>query len=143
MEQPSRIKLQVWLVISLVFVLGAVTGASLDRFYQAKTASRRPFDRDRHNGGPGGPPGRMLGQMTKELNLTTEQTEALRKIFEESRKDFSPSKLAECPGFKEAKKRTNDQIMGVLNPEQQKRFNEMQAERENRMKNGFPPPPPQ
>lgn len=142
MEQTSRIKLQVWLAISLVFVLGAVTGASLDRFYLAQSG-KRPSDRDRHFGGRGGPRG-MVESLTKELNLNTEQTEAIKKIFEESRKDFSPNKLAECPGFKEARQRTNNQILGVLNPEQQKRYNELQAEREARMKNGGPPmPPPQ
>ena len=57
MNQPNRIKLQVWLVFLLVFGLGALTGISLDRVYLARYAAQRPP----FHGGPGrGGPRRML-----------------------------------------------------------------------------------
>jgi Spy/CpxP family protein refolding chaperone len=124
MNQPNRIKLQVWLVISLVFVLGAVTGASLDRFYLAKASKERPM-----HGGPGGPGSldRMMERLTRDLSLSTQQAQEIRKIFEESRKEF---KLQDCPGFKESRQRTRERINAVLSPEQRKRNDELNAQRE-------------
>jgi Spy/CpxP family protein refolding chaperone len=140
MNQPSRIKLQVWVVISLVFVLGGVTGASLDRFYLAQAGKQpnRPF------GDPGRPgAGRFLERLTKDLNLNSEQAESIRKILEESRKEFPPSKFQECPGFKEARQRTHDRINAVLTPEQRKLNDEItaqrEAERESHMNGGSAP----
>lgn len=139
MNQPSRVKMQVWMVVSLVFVLGGITGASLDRFYLAQANK----DRTEHGrGGPGSPGGisRIIERMTKDLKLSSEQAESIRKIFEDSRKDF---KLQDCPGFKEARQRTHDRINAVLTPEQQKLNDELnakrEAERESRI-NGGPAP---
>ena len=139
MNQPSRIKLQVWLAISLVFVLGGITGASLDRFYLAQSSKDKL---DRRFGGPGNP-NRFLERLTKDLSLSSDQVESVRKIFEESRKEFPPSKLQECPGLKEARQRTRERINAVLTPEQRKLNDELtaqrEAERESRM-NGGPAP---
>ena len=133
MNQPNRMKVQVWLVILAVFGLGGITGVSLDRVYLSRNAEKRPsFGRGRT--------GHMVERMTKDMNLSPEQAESIRKIFEESRKEFSPSKLAECPGFKEARQRTRDRVNAVLNPEQQKIYQQKEQEREERMKNGMPPP---
>ncbi len=132
MNQPNRMKMQVWLVILAVFGLGAITGVSLDRVYLARNAERRSHT------GPRRGPSHMAERMTKDLNLSPEQTESIRKIFEESRKEFPFSKLAECPGFKEARQRTRERINATLNPEQQKIYQQKEQEREERMKNGPP-----
>lgn len=136
MNQPSRMKMQVWLVILAVFGLGGITGISLDRVYLSRNAEKRGSGSRRG-------PGHMLERLKTDLNLSAEQTESIRKIFEESRKDFSPAKLAECPGFKEAKQRTRERVSAVLNPEQQKIYQQKEQEREERMKNGLPPQPQQ
>ena len=129
MNQPSRMKMQVWLVILAVFGLGGITGVSLDRLYlsRAGTPPARGFGRE---------PAAIAGRLKNDLKLSDEQTEAVRKIFEESRKAFPPSRLSECPGFKEARQRTHDQVNVLLTPEQQKRYAEMIKEREARMKEG-------
>ena len=134
MNQPNRVKLQVWLVILSVFGLGGVTGVSLDRLYLSRSGAR-----ESHGPRGSGRSAFMTERMKTDLNLSAEQTEAVRKIFEESRKEFSPSRLAECPGFKEARQRTHDSINALLNPEQQKRYAEITKEREARMKEGLPP----
>ncbi|MBK6798609.1 MAG: hypothetical protein IPG76_17960 [Acidobacteria bacterium] len=36
MNPQGRVKYQVWLMIAVVFILGGVTGASLDRLYMLK-----------------------------------------------------------------------------------------------------------
>lgn len=134
MNQPNRMKMQVWLVILAVFGLGGITGISLDRVYLSRNAEKRGA------AGPRRGPGHMIERLKTDLNLSPEQTESIRKIFEESRKDFSPAKLVECPGFKEARQRTRDRVNAVLNPEQQKIYQQKEQEREERMKNGLPPP---
>ncbi len=78
--------MQVWLVILAVFGLGGITGVSLDRLYlsRAGTPPARGFGRE---------PAAMAGRLKNDLKLSDEQTEAVRKIFEESRKAFPPSRL--------------------------------------------------
>ena len=136
MNQPNRMKMQVWLVILAVFGLGGITGVSLDRVYLSRNADNRS------SSGPRRGPSHMIERWTKDMNLSPEQAESIRKIFEESRKEFPPSKLAECPGFKEARQRTQERVNAVLNPEQQKIYQQKEQEREERMKNGLPPPTP-
>jgi Spy/CpxP family protein refolding chaperone len=128
MNSQFRVKLQVWLAILLVFGLGAITGASLSRVYFSRAAdersahSRKPGE---HRGG------RMAEMMKKDLNLSDEQDAAIRRVFEESRKRFS---LDDCPGFKESREQTQALVRAVLTPEQQKRYDEIRAVREARMK---------
>jgi Spy/CpxP family protein refolding chaperone len=136
MNQPNRIKLQVWLVFLLVFGLGGLTGISLDRVYLARYAAQRPPS----HGGPGrGGPRRMLERMKQDLNLTDQQAEAIHKIFEDSRKE-GQSRLDACPGFKEARQRTQERLRAVLTPEQQKKYEEITKQREA-MRDAPPPPP--
>jgi Spy/CpxP family protein refolding chaperone len=140
MNQPNRIKVQVWLVFLLVFGLGGLTGVSLDRIYQSRYAAQRPP----FHGGPGGPgrggPRRMLERMKQDLNLSDEQAEAIHKIFDESRKE-GQNRLDACPGFKEARQRTQERIRAVLNSEQQKKYEEITKQRE--AMRDVPPPPPE
>ena len=134
MNQPNRIKLQVWLIFLLVFGLGGLTGISLDRVYLNRYAAQRPP----FHGGPGrGGPRRMLERMKQDLSLTDQQAEAIQKIFEESRKE-GQSRLDACPGFKEARQRTQERIRAVLTPEQQKKYEEITKQRE--AKHDAPPP---
>jgi Spy/CpxP family protein refolding chaperone len=131
MTAQGRVKLQVWLLIVVVFVLGSVTGASLDRLYVAKRDSFKPGSPGRE-GRPRGP-GRMIEKMKSDLNLNDEQVARIRTVFEESRKEFPPNRFDECPGVKEARLRTRTRVREVLTPEQQKLYDEMNAKRDAEM----------
>jgi Spy/CpxP family protein refolding chaperone len=123
MNSQGKVKLQVWLLIAAVFALGGVTGASLDRmFFNDRNASKGPH-------GPRGP-NRMVERLRSDLNLNDEQVGKIRTIFEESRKEFPPSRFAECPGFKESRARTRARVRELLTPEQQNRFDEINAKRD-------------
>ena len=129
MTSQGRVKFQVWVLIAVVFVLGAVTGASIDRLYMQKQNPGRfgqssPNWRGRQH---------MMDEMKQDLNLSDEQVTKIRAIFEETRKEFQPKRFAECPGFKEMREKTNARIREVLSPEQQKRFEETIARREAEM----------
>jgi hypothetical protein len=126
MTSQGTVKLQVWLSILVVFVLGGVTGASLDRLYLQKQNPGRT-----NQGGPNWR-GRqqMLEDMKRDLKLSDDQVTAVRTIFEETRKEFQPKRFSECPGFKEMRQKTRERIRAVLSPEQQKRYDEITAQRE-------------
>ncbi len=126
MNSQGKIKLQVWLLIAVVFALGGVTGASLDRVYQANRGESKGVNPER---GPRGP-NRMVERLRSDLNLNDEQVAKIKTIFEESRKEFPPNRFAECPGFKESRARTRARVREVLTPEQQHRYDEINTQRD-------------
>ena len=128
MNSQSKIKLQVWLLIAVVFALGVVTGGSLDRVYLANRGPFKGASPDHPRG-----PTKMAERLKNDLNLNDEQAAKIRTILEESRKEFPPSRFAECPGFVQSRARTRARIREALTPEQQKRFDEINAQRDAEM----------
>jgi Spy/CpxP family protein refolding chaperone len=135
MTSQGKVKLQVWSLIVIVFVLGGVTGGALDRLYLAKSGAA-PSSAVNHGMAPGRQrgPGRMIERMKNDLNLNEEQVVRVRAILDESRKEFPPSRFAECPGYKDSRERTRARVREALTPEQQKRFDEINAQRDAEMK---------
>ena len=125
MNSQGKVKLQVWLLIAVVFALGVVTGGSLDRVYLANSGALRSANPNHARG-----PNRMVERLSSDLKLNDEQVTKIKTIFEESRKEFPPSRFAECPGFKESRARTRARIREALTPEQQKRYDEINAQRD-------------
>ena len=125
MNSQGKVKLQVWLLIAVVFALGAVTGGSLDRVYVAKRSSLSNDNPNRPRG-----PHRMVERLKSDLNLNDDQVAKVKTILEESRKEFPPSRFAECPGFVQSRARTRARIREALTPEQQKRYDEINAQRD-------------
>lgn len=126
MASLSKVKAQVWLLILVVFLLGGVAGASVDRLLLLKKQSASPGRGERG-------PGRMVEQMKKDLSLTDEQTASVRAIFDDMRKEFSPRRFDECPGVKESREKSRARVRAVLTAEQQKKFDEMNAKRDAEM----------
>jgi Spy/CpxP family protein refolding chaperone len=129
MNSQGKVKLQVWLLIAVVFALGGVTGASLDRVYMSRHAQFKPASVDHLPRGPH----RMAERLRIDLNLNDEQVAKIKTIFEESRKEFPPSRFAECPGYIESRARTRARVREALTPEQQKRYDEINAQRDAEM----------
>jgi len=128
MASLSKVKAQVWLLILVVFVLGGVAGASVDRLLLLKGQG---------SGGPGrGGRGRMIEQMKTDLNLTDEQTVAVKAIFEDMQKEFSPRRFDECPGIKESREKSRARVRAVLTAEQQKKYDDFNAKRDAEMMKG-------
>ncbi|MBO0863170.1 MAG: hypothetical protein J2P21_32695 [Chloracidobacterium sp.] len=125
MNTQGKVKFQVWLLIVAVFALGVVTGGSLDRVYLANSGGLRNANGNHPRG-----PNRMIERLSGDLKLNNEQVAKIKTIFEESRKEFPPSKFAECPGFKESRARTRQRIRETLTAEQQKRYDEINAQRD-------------
>lgn len=125
MTSLGKVKVQVWLLILVVFLLGSVTGASIDRLVFLKKQPEL-----RSSGGGRGGRGQMIETMKRDLNLTDEQTTSVRAVFEDMRKEFSPRRFDECPGVKESREKSRAKIRDVLTPEQQKKYDEINAKRD-------------
>jgi protein CpxP len=111
-------------------------------------------------GGPGGRggmmnPERRLKMMETQLNLTPDQSTAIRAIFEDERTKMEAARSADAslsPEDRRAKMMAmrqdeNTKIEAVLTPDQKTRYEAMMARQRERMENrqgdGPPPPPPQ
>lgn len=105
----------------------------------------------RHHGPPD--PAERTRELTKHLKLTSDQQtkvqDALvsaRTQMESLHQDSSLSHQDRRSKMMEIRKSTDDQIRGLLNANQQKKWDEMQARREQRMQSrrgGEQGPPPQ
>ncbi len=139
MNQEKSIKLKFWSLALVVFLLGGITGAALHALYSVRYGQNERLSgvvQSFTNSLPQFPPkpGPMTEMMKRELNLTDEQTVQIKLILDESRKEFIKIVKDECPGMKEVRDRTSERIRKVLTPEQQKKFDELEKQREAKMK---------
>lgn len=98
---------------------------------------------------PGGGPGmeaRRLEMLTKRLSLTTDQQAQVKAILDDNQKqmqalrdDSSTSREEKRPKMMELRKATDEKIRAVLTDEQKTKFDAMQAEMRDRMRQGPPP----
>jgi protein CpxP len=102
-----------------------------------------------HRHGPPDPVERTR-ELTKHLKLTSDQQtkaqsalEAEHSQMESLHQDTSLSQQDRHAKMMEIHKATDEQIRGLLDSTQQKKWDEMQAKREQRMENRHGGPPPQ
>jgi Spy/CpxP family protein refolding chaperone len=98
----------------------------------------------------------QIKHLSKKLNLSDDQQAKLKPIFEDQRKqmeaihnDSSLSREDRFSKMQALRESSDAQIKGVLSEEQQKSFDKMRADQQDRMKqwrrdgaNAPPPPPP-
>lgn len=114
-----------------VFALGVALGALAMDFYQRGVWGR----------GPAGPPPRgesarerHLQYLVRELKLTPEQTEQVRRILDETRQEFLQLRNEMHPRFEEIRRRSRQRLRAVLTPEQQAKFDEMMKRMEEELR---------
>jgi periplasmic protein CpxP/Spy len=100
----------------------------------------------RHHGPPD--PAKRTAELTKQLNLTSDQQpkvlaalQSEHSQMESLHQDSSLSQEDRRSKMMEIRKGTDDQIRGLLDPTQQKKWDEMQAKREQWMQNRHGGPP--
>lgn len=124
-------RLKIWLVVLGVFVLGCVTGASLDSLYRLKASNagrqEKPGRRDKEN---------VFEKMKGELNLTEQQATDVRAIIEQSREEYRALRNEVRPRYDAVRAGARARIRALLNPEQQQRFDATTAERDARREEG-------
>jgi len=94
-------------------------------------------------------PARRTAELTRHLNLTAEQQTKVRQALESERsqmqsvhQDSSLSQPDRHAKMTEIRQNTDAQIRGLLDSTQQKKWDEMQARREQRMEEHRQGPPP-
>jgi len=118
MTLQVRTRLKIWLVLVAVFVLGSVTGAALTGLYRSRASGDRPEARERamHE---------RFEKMRQQLNLTDQQTTAVRAILDETRNEYRALKTELRPRFEEPRQKARARIRALLTPEQQQKFDAM------------------
>jgi len=119
-------RLKILLVLLGVFILGGVTGASLDSLYRLR--------RD-HGGRPerGGRRGDdMFEGLRRDLSLTEQQATEIRAILEQTRNDYRALRAEVRPRYDAVRQAARTRIRALLTPEQQKLFDAKNAERDAR-----------
>ncbi|HVS21110.1 MAG TPA: periplasmic heavy metal sensor [Pyrinomonadaceae bacterium] len=123
MTLQGRTRLKMWLVLVAVFVLGSVTGAALTGLYRSRASGDRPEARDKAMK-------EHFESMRRDLNLTDEQTTAVRAILDETQAEYRALRTELRPRFEEPRQKARARIRALLTPEQQKKFDAMVAQRD-------------
>jgi periplasmic protein CpxP/Spy len=110
--------------------------------------SQQPPSQDngmRHRGGMD--PAQRTQELTQKLKLSSDQQSKVQSIYESAKsqmeslhKDSSMSQEDRRSKMMEIHKNADAQVRDVLDSNQQKKFDEMQARREQRMQNGHQGP---
>ena len=124
MTPRGMTRLKILLVLVGVFLLGGVTGASLDSFYRMRGHARSG---ERHGGR-----GDMFEKMRRDLNLSEQQSTEIRAILDQTRNEYRTLRAEARPRYDAARQNARTRIRALLTPEQQKTFDAKNAERDAR-----------
>ena len=130
MTPRGKTRLKIWLVVVGVFVLGCVTGVSLDSLYRLRASGDARQGRGRHDKKD------RFEEMKRDLNLTEQQATEIRSIIEQSREEYRALRSEIEPRNDAVRANARARIRAVLNPEQQQLFDARNAERDARLKEG-------
>ena len=132
MTERGKSLLKIWLVVVGVFVLGCVTGASLDSLYRMKAGNNERQER----GGGRRHKENIFEDMKRDLNLTDQQATEVRAIIEQSREEYRALRNEQRPRHDAVRSAARARIRALLTPEQQQRFDAKIAERDARREEG-------
>ena len=122
MTLAGRTRLKIWIVLVAVFVLGCVTGVALTGLYRSRASSGTDArERAMHE---------RFERMRHELNLTDQQTTAVRAILDETRNEYRALRTELRPRFEEPRLKARSRIRALLTPEQQQKFDAMVAQQD-------------
>lgn len=121
-----RPRLKGTLLLLLAFGLGVVGGAAGLGVYHTRFADWRA---------PGGATRfqeRILSQLTKELDLRSEQQQKVEAVLQETSQEFTKLRAEIGPKFRAIRDRARDQIRAALDAAQQVKFDKVAQEWERR-----------
>lgn len=125
-------KVKALVLISVVFLLGAVVGASLGTAIVSKKFAETP-------GSPSPKKkGKLIEKFKTRLNLSPSQTEQLQLILDDTHKQFGELHQAVKPQFEEIRNRMRARIREQLNDEQKREFEVMTREYDERRSKDHP-----
>jgi Spy/CpxP family protein refolding chaperone len=125
MTPRSKNLLKIWLVVLGVFVLGCMTGASLDSLYRLKAGNYERQGMSRRGKDEEG-----FERMKRDLNLNEQQATEIRAILDQTRNDYRSLRAEARPRYETIRQNARTRIRALLTPEQQQRFDAKVAARD-------------
>lgn len=126
MTERGKSLLKIWLVVVGVFVLGCITGFSLDSVYRMRAGTERA-GAQRKNGKE-----EVFEQMKRDLSLNEQQATQIRAILEQTRDEYRQLRAEVRPRYDAVRQNARTKIRALLTPEQQQKFDAKIAERDAR-----------
>ena len=132
-------------LLTAAFAGVLISGASLAVAQDStQSGSAAPQSQEQESGGGRHhhemDPAKRTQHLTKKLNLTADQQSKVQALLQDEKtqmqsmmQDTSGSQQDRRAKFMEVHKNTDDQIRATLTPDQQKKWDEMQSNREERM----------
>lgn len=118
-KAKSRFKTLVVLVV--VFLLGGITGIGIGGIYRSNTsASLRDSHRREREA--------MFEKMQRDLSLTEEQKNEMRKVLDETGTEFRALRNELRPRYEELRLKTRGRMRALLAADQQQKFDNLMAE---------------
>lgn len=112
------------------FILGILVGAAHTHWRMQRFGERRWGSKS------------MVHHFSRRLNLNAEQEGKVSALLDEKREKMQALREKMRPQFEELRAKTKDDILEILTPEQQAKFEEMDARRAKRRKKVPPPSHP-
>jgi protein CpxP len=124
------------LIAAGLITMGTTFGAAQDSMSHDQQASSQDSEHMHH----GMDPAKRTAELTKKLNLTSDQQSKVQSILQSEKsqmeslhQDSSTSQQDRHSKMMDIHKTSSDQIRGLLDSNQQKKWDEMQAKREQWM----------
>jgi uncharacterized membrane protein len=127
MTPRSKTRLKIWLVVVGVFILGGITGASLDSLYRLRASSNARQEGRRRNGKED-----VFERMKSDLNLSEQQATEIRTILDQTRNEYRQLRTEVRPSYDAVRQSARTKIRALLTPEQQQKFDAQVAEHDAR-----------
>jgi Spy/CpxP family protein refolding chaperone len=124
MTPRRKTLLKVWLMVVGVFVLGCLTGASLDSAYRLRARNNERQERG------GRDKKEVFENLRRDLNLSEQQATEVRAILDQTRNDYRALRAEVRPRYDALRQNSRARIRALLTPEQQQRFDARVAERD-------------
>ena len=118
---------RVYIYFALTFLLGVVVGGGGVFYYGWHSGFLRP---SRHG---------LVRRLTRELNLSDAQVQQLSQIMDDAEKKHRQLQEQVRPQFQALHEETRDRIRKILNPDQVARFDEINRQFEQRMRQRMRP----
>jgi Spy/CpxP family protein refolding chaperone len=123
MNPQGRTTLKVWLVLVVVFVLGAITGGAFIGGFV--TGFNRVMSRPNRNA-----PRDRMEKLRQDLSLTDDQMKSVSAILDETKNEYKALRQELKPRFDEPRLKARAKIRALLTPEQQQKFDATIAEKD-------------
>ena len=121
MEIRSKSKWQIRLAVLTLLVIGFAAGVLATNFYHTRHLASSSQTR-----------GNRFERVFEKLDLTAEQRDQVKTIFDDARAELAEIRKESEPKFSEVRKQTDEKLQAVLTPEQWQQFQQMMSESKRR-----------